>query len=151
MFFTKECIMAEEYIQTLSNEEKIVFLKLFCVLIKADGQIESDEVEFLKQISQKYGVDNNLVVEIIKNANTINHVSEAKKITNRSHALELLKELCFLANVDDSLHDSELRILIDVSRAMNIEDEKLILINRFVLDVAILEKTGRIIMEKDNG
>ena len=68
-----------------------------------------------------------------------------------AHALELLKELCFLANVDDSLHDKELQTLIKISRAMGIEDERLILINRFVLDVAILEKTGRIIMEKDHG
>ncbi len=143
--------MAEEYIQELSHEEKMIFLKLFCVLIKADGKIESDEVAFLKEISKRYGIDNNVMVDIIKNTNTVQYIAEAKKITNRSHALELLRELCFLANVDDSLHDNELHTLIEISRAMNIEDEKLILINRFVLDVAILEKTGRIIMEKENG
>lgn len=143
--------MGDEYIQTLSNEEKLIFLKLFCVLIKADGQIDNEEIDFLKIVAKRYGVDNNTIVQIIKNTNSVNYESEARKITNRSHALELLKELCFLSNIDDNLHDNELNALIGISRAMNIEDEKLILINRFVLDTAILEKTGRIIMEKDNG
>lgn len=143
--------MGDEYIQTLSNEEKLVFLKLFCVLIKADGQVDNDEIEFLKSVAKRYGVDNNAIVQIIKNSNSVNYADEARKITNRTHALELLKELCFLANIDDNLHDNELNTLIGISRAMNIEDEKLILINRFVLDTAILEKTGRLIMEKDNG
>ena len=143
--------MGDEYIQTLSNEEKLIFLKLFCVLIKADGQVDNEEIDFLKIVAKRYGVDNNTIVQIIKNTNSVNYESEARKITNRSHALELLKELCFLANIDDNLHDNELNALIGISRAMNIEDEKLILINRFVLDTAILEKTGRIIMEKDNG
>ena len=76
--------MAEEYIQTLSDAEKIIFLKLFCVLIKSDGQIENDEVSFLKEVSKKYGIGNDTMVQIIKNADTVDCVSEARKITNRS-------------------------------------------------------------------
>lgn len=143
--------MSDNYIQSLSAEEKIIFLKLFCVLIKADGQIDEDEIAFLKQIAKRYGVDNQTVVQIIKNTNSVDYLNEAGKITNRNHALELLRELCFLANIDDDLHENELNTLIKISRSMNIEDQKLILINRLVLDTIILERTSNIIMEQNNG
>lgn len=143
--------MGDEYIQSLSEEEKIAFLKLFCLMIKADGKIDEDEIAFLKQTAKRYGIANSVIVDIIKNVGSVNYNIEAQKISDRVHALELLKELCFLANIDDNLHDKELDTLIGISRALNIEDDKLILINRFVFDTIILEKTGRVILEKNNG
>ena len=143
--------MAEAYIKELSTEEKIVFLKIICKLIKADGSIDENEIAFLKQTAEIFGVDNNAVLSVIQVADSIDYVAEARKITNRSHALQLIKELCALANVDDDLDDKELDIIIDSAHAMNIEDEKIILINRWVLDSQIVAQTGRIIMEENNG
>lgn len=142
--------MDGDYIKELTQEEKLVFLKIFCKLIKADGAVEKQEVEFLKLISSRYGVSNNVVVNIIKQANAIDCLAEAKKITNRQHALELVKELCVLANIDEDLYDDELDIIIDVARAMNVEDDKVLLINRWVLDSAIVARTGEIIMERSH-
>ncbi len=143
--------MDEEYIQTLSGAEKISFLRIFCRLIKADGSIDGEEVNFLKKIASRYGIDSATMVNIIKSADKIDCMTEARQIRNRQHALELVKEMCVLANIDDDLHDNELDIIIDVARVMGVEDEKVILINRWVLDSLILNKTGRVIMEKDNG
>ena len=143
--------MGEDYIKELSVEEKIVFLKIICRLIKADSSIDEDEINFLKKTADFFGVDNSTVLEVIKVADSIDYVAEAKKITNRSHALQLVKELCALANVDDDLDDKELDIIIDSAHAMNIEDEKIILINRWVLDSQIVAQTGRIILEENNG
>ena len=89
--------------------------------------------------------------DLVLVSDSIDCVAEARKITNRSHALQLIKELCALANVDDDLDDKELDIIIDSAHAMNIEDEKIILINRWVLDSQIVAQTGRIIMEENNG
>lgn len=143
--------MDSDYIQTLTYDEKIIFIKLFCKIIKADGNIDSGEIEFLKAISARYGVDNQTMVGIIKNAGEINVPAEASRISDRGHALELLKELCVLANIDEDAADNELDIIIDTARAMGIEDEKVILINRWVLDSLILNKTGNLIMERKNG
>ncbi|MBR6356181.1 MAG: hypothetical protein IKR92_04935 [Alphaproteobacteria bacterium] len=139
-----------DYISTLSYDEKIVFLKIFCCLVRADGKIEADEISFLKDIAGRYGIDNNTVVSIIKEPR-INYVDEARKIKSRQHALQLVKEMCVLANIDNDLADNELDIVIDSARAMGIEDNKIVLINRWVLDSLILSKTGEIIMERDNG
>ncbi len=32
--------MDDEYIKTLSYEEKIIFLRIFCSLVRADGNID---------------------------------------------------------------------------------------------------------------
>ena len=58
--------------------------------------------------------------------------------------------MCVLSNIDDNIEDSELDMIIDVAEAMNIEDEKVLLINRWVLDSAIVLKTGQIIMERSD-
>lgn len=142
--------MDDEYIQTLSYDEKLIFLKVFCRLVRADGNIDADEIAFLKSIAARYGIDNNTMLSIIKDPN-IDFVAEAQKISNRAHALQLVKEMCVLANIDNDLADAELDIVIDSARAMGIEDEKIILINRWVLDSLILSKTGQIIMEQNNG
>ena len=143
--------MDEEYIATLSENERMVFVKLFCVLIASDGIIDQDEISFLKQITQKYNIQESIVVQIIKNVKSINYLQEASKITNRGHALELIKELCFLANADDNLDEKELSIIVNIARTIGIEDEKLVLINRFVLENMILYRVGRTILEKENG
>lgn len=142
--------MDGDYIKTLSGEEKIIFMKIFCGLVRADGNVDADEISFLKSIASRYGIDNNTVVGIIKMPK-IDYVAEVRKITNRKHALQLVKEMCVLANIDNDLADAELDLVIDCARAMGVEDEKIVLINRWVLDSLILTKTGQIIMEENNG
>ena len=143
--------MNDEYINFLSTEEKYIFVKIFCRMVKADNRIASEELTFLKSIALKFGIDNASLVNIVKTANSIDCIEEAKKISKRTAALELIKELCVLANIDEDLEDGELDIIIDIARAMDIEDEKVLLINRWVLDNIVLAKAGRIILEKDNG
>lgn len=143
--------MDEDYIKTLSNDEKLAFLRIFCAMVRADGAVDAEEITFLKKISLRYGIDNATVIDIIKNAANISLIEQARKITNRKHALQLIKELCVLANIDEDLHDSELDIIIDVARTCGVEDDKVVLINRWVLDSFILSKTGEIILEQSNG
>lgn len=142
--------MDNDYISSLSREEKIIFLKIFCKAVNIDGAVDEEEIDFLKNIAVRFGVNKDAIVNIIKSAKQIDCVAEAEKISNRKHALQLVKELCVLANIDDDLHDNELDLIIDCARAMNIEDEKVVLINRYVLDSLVLAKTGRIILEEDD-
>ena len=143
--------MNEEYVKFLSTEEKYIFVKIFCRMVKADSRIASEELEFLKSMALKFGIDNASLFNLVKTASSIDYIDEARKISKRTVALELIKELCVLANIDEDLGDNELDIIIDIARAMNVEDEKVLLINRWVLDNIVLAKAGRIILEKDNG
>ena len=143
--------MDSKYISELTQEEKLSFIKIFCKLINIDNTVEKEEIEFLKLIAGRYGVPGNVVIEVIRANKSIDHKAEARKITNRQHALELIKEMCVLANVDNEVGDNELDMIVDVAEAAGIEDEKVLLINRWVLDSAIVLKTGQIIMERNNG
>ena len=140
--------MNDDYINSLSFEEKTAFVKLFCLMVNADKKIGDEEISFLKTIARRYGIENAMMVSIIKNLNNIELNKEVQKISSRQHALQLIKELCVLANIDDELHDNELELIVDVANAANIEDEKIILINRFVLDSMVLNKAGNIILEQ---
>ena len=141
--------MEDNFIKDLSEEEKIVFFKIFCKLIKSDGDVDVSEIQFLKAVAKRYGLDNKLVVEIIKKVSSVDYMKEAQKITNRKHALQLIKELCVLANVDENLHDAELDIIIEIAQVLNIEEEKVVQINRWVLNNFVLQKVGRTILEED--
>ena len=141
--------MGEEFIAKLSYEEKIVFLKAFCKLIKADGVIDEKELEFLKAVAGRYGLDKQEVLDVIHNISSVDCVKEASKITNRKHALQLIKELCLLANVDEDIHDKELDIIIDMAEAMGIEEDKIVKINRWVLNNIVLAKVGHVILEDE--
>lgn len=142
--------MDGDYIASLGNDEKIIFLKIFCKMINVDGSVDGEEINFLKGVAVRFGVNKDLVLDIVKMSSLIDVVDEAKKITVRSHALQLVKELCVLANIDENLHDNELDLIIDCARAMNIEDDRVILINRYVLDSLVLAKTGKIILEEND-
>ena len=139
--------MDEEYIKNLTNEEKLIFFKLFCKMIRIDGHIAQEETDFLKHIGNFYGFAPNEIMSIIKSPE-IDHTYEASKIKNRQNALYLIKALCTLANADKSLEEKELDLIIETARALGIEDEKIILINRLVLDSLILANVEQIIMEK---
>ncbi len=143
--------MDNDYIATLSYEEKLVFIKCFCKMIKADGIIDAAELDFLNVIARRFGVEKTIVVDIVKSVANTDYIAEARKITNRQHALELIKELCVLANIDHDMDETELDIIADVAEAMNVEEQKVIAINRFVLDSLILNKVGQNILEKANG
>lgn len=142
--------MNNDYCDDLTYEEKIVFLKILCKMIKVDGEVDVEELGMLSSISKYFGVAKEEVINIIKSIKDIDFINELDKINNRQHALELIKELCVLANIDEDLHDRELDFIVDVARALNVEDDKVVLINRWVLDSIILNKAGQIIMEKTN-
>ena len=96
--------MDGEYIKELTNEEKIVFLKIFCRMIKADGSIDTEEVKFLKEIAKHFGVDGDAVVGIIKMSDSIDYVAEARKITNRKHKKQLHKQIRLKLNYSTLHH-----------------------------------------------
>lgn len=142
--------MINKFIDTLSYDEKIVFFELFCKMVKSDGIVKEEEISCLKAMAQKYGLENKEVVNIIRNASEIDYCREAEKITDRKHALQLIKELCFLSNVDGAMSDAELDIIVDAAEAMNIDEDKVVQINRLVLNNLVLLKAEQIIMEEDD-
>ena len=139
-----------EYIATLSPDEKKAFLDCFCCMICSDKQVAKEEIEFLKNIGKMYDIPEADIVAVMKSLNkneTVDNIGQ--KITDRKKALQLIKELCYLANSDSGLDDAEIDFIIDIAEKLNIENEKIKQINKWVLDKIVLLRTGDIILENE--
>lgn len=138
-----------EYISTLSSEEKKIFVECFCCMVCSDKNVAKEEIEFLKNIGKMYDIAEKDIVAIMKNLNRDGILNSVNTITDRKKALQLIKELCYLANSDSGLDDAEIDFIIDISERLNVESEKIKQINKWVLDKIVLQKTGDIILENE--
>jgi len=139
-----------DYIAGLSADEKRIFVESFCCMVYADGNVAKEEIEFLKGIGKLYGIQEQEIVSILKNMKKEAVMERVATITERTKALHLVKELCYLANSDTGLDDREIDFIIDVAEKVNVDSEKLKQINKWVLDKIVLQKTGEIILETEN-
>lgn len=138
-----------DYITTLTPEEKRVFVESFCCMVCSDKKVAKEEIDFLKSIGKMYEIPEKDIVTIMKALNRDAILEKVSTITDRKKALQLVKELCFLANSDSGLDDSEIDFIIDVAERLNVENEKIKQINKWVLDKIVLLKTGDIILENE--
>ena len=116
------------------------------MLVRVDGYIETEEVDFLNMVAQKYGIDSSVVIGIIGESENLVLADEVRKINSRTHIMQLIKELCFFANIDENLDEKEVDFIIQVAQLSNIEGEKVVQINRWVLDSLALNKVGKTIL-----
>lgn len=138
-----------EYIATLSPEEKRIFVESFCCMVCSDKKVAKEEIDFLKNIGKMYEIPESEIVNIMKSLNKEQILEKVSRITERKKALQLVKELCYLANSDSGLDDEEIDFIIDIAERLNVENEKIKQINKWVLDKLVLLKTGDIILENE--
>ncbi len=136
-----------DYIAELTPDEKRLFVECFCCMVYADGNVAKEEIEFLKGIGKIYGVEEKEIVLILKEMKKDAVLEKVKQLTDRKKTLQLVKELCYLANSDNNLGDAEIDFIIDVAEKLNVESDKIKQINKWVLDRILLQKTGEIILE----
>lgn len=135
------------YIPTLDDKEKRVFVECFCCMVYSDKNVAKEEIEFLKGIGKMYDIQETEIVTILKSMKRDEILDKVAIITERKKALQLVKELCYLANSDSGLDDAEIDFIIDVAEKLSIESDKIKQINKWVLDKILLQKTGDIILE----
>lgn len=135
------------YIQALNDNEKRIFVECFCCMVYSDKNVAKEEIEFLKGIGKMYGIQEKDIVTILQSMKRDEVLAKVSQITDRKKSLQLVKELCYLANSDSGLDDAEIDFIIDVAEKMNVENDKIKQINKWVLDKILLQKTGEIILE----
>lgn len=137
-----------QYLAEMSDDEKIIFFKVLTRLARADGKLDDNERDFIREIALVYSVPANRFEEIINVNSDDEIVAEVKKIKKRKLALELIKEMCLLANTDSDLSDNETLLIGRVGQAMGVELEKIQQISQWVIDRIIWLEEGKIIFEK---
>ncbi len=131
----------------MSDEDKLIFVKTLVRLADADGNIDEGEKEFITKLFKVFKLSENLAEEI-KATTDDDIVKLAAKISCRQVAMELIKEMCMLANSDGDLSDREILFIGKVGLAMNLELEKIEQISQWVIDRIVWLEEGKIIFEK---
>lgn len=140
--------MDMDFIAGLSEDQKVAFLKAFSRLAAADGRLDPEEIEFIKEVALTFGVSERRVEEILKIDNDEEIIEAVKAINNRRAALELIKEMCVLAHADDELSDEETVLIGKVGLAMGVDLEKIEQISNWVIDRLIWLEEAKIIFEE---
>lgn len=117
----------------LNENEKRVFTKILCRLIRADGNFDVNEIHFLGDYAKRYEIPIEEIRAIIRISATDDVVAEAANIREHSKAVELVKEMCLLANSDDNFADQELDFILQITDQINIDLETIIKINNQLL------------------
>ena len=132
----------------LSENERIIFLKSLVQLARADGIADDGEKKFIIELAKTLKIDASKAEEIKKDEKDDNVIQMASQIKNRHTAMELIKEMCMLANSDGDISDQEILLIGRVGTAMGLELEKIEQISQWVVDHIIWLEEGKIIFEK---
>lgn len=136
------------YLASMNEDERVVFLKTLAKLAMSDGEFDDEEKLFIREMALVLGVPENRYEEIKAKATDDEIVDGAKVIRDRKKAMELVKEMCLLANSDGDLSDREVLLIGRVGQAMGLELEKIEQISQWVVDRIIWLEEGKIIFEK---
>lgn len=136
------------YLADTNEDERVAFLKVLVRLAKVDGNFDSGEKDFIKNLGMIFQVPSSRYDEIKNVSNDEDVIKAVKVIRSRKTALELIKEMCLLANFDSDLSDKETMLIGKVGQAMGIELEKIEQISQWIIDRIIWLEEGKIIFEK---
>jgi len=135
-------------ILSMSDDAKVAYLQAFTRLASIDGKFDDSEKAYIKSLAEQYTVPTERISEIFKLESDDEIIKSVSKIKNRRAALELIKELCFLAHADDELSDEETLFIGRIGQAMGVELEKIEQISNWVIDRIISAEEAKVIFEE---
>ena len=140
----------KNFINTLSNGERFIFLKIICGTVAANRQVSREELLYLKEAALKYEVSGESLANMIKSSDRTALMMQARMITDRAKALMLIKDMCMVANIDSSLEDSEIDYILDIAAAMHIAPERVKEINAVDNEYLAVSQKACILLEQEH-
>ena len=134
------------FMTKISEDQKIVSLKVLFYLANIDNKRDELEIKFIRNLANLYQI--NQSEEIFKTSSEEEIIGLLKTINNRRISLELIKEMFLLGHSDSDLTDEETLFIGHAGLAMGIEIEKIEQISNWVIDKIILHEQSKIIFEE---
>lgn len=138
----------EAMMQLMNDHQRTVFLKTLLFASKLDGNVDDNEIQYIKKMAAKYKVSD--IKKIFEPTTEEKLFAELACLSRRKWVLELIKELFRLAHADDDLCDEEVLFIGRLGKALNIEMEKIEQISSWVIDYLVWREQGRIIFEEND-
>lgn len=140
----------KNFINTLDETERFIFLKVICGMVACDKQVAKEELLYLRELALKFDVKGSNLINMIKSADKKSLIKQARMIEDRSKALMLIKDLCMVANNDMHLSDDEIDYVLDIADAMGIEAERVKEINAVVNEYLEVSQKACILLEQEH-
>lgn len=140
----------KNFIDTLSQGERFIFLKIICGTVAANRQVSRAELLYLKEMALKYEVSGESLANMIKSADRKTLIMQARMIDERSKALMLIKDMCMVSNIDNTLDDHEIDYILDIAEAMNIEPDRVKDINNVVNEYLAVSQKACVLLEQEH-
>lgn len=138
----------DSIIEQLDLPIKKIFLQTFMKLVCSDGKVEKAEKLLMSDMIKRYKIPVEMFDEVrkpLQKAELFNILKNT--ITDRHTALFLIKELLNIANIDEDIAETEAVFIDDVSKTLNIDEDKVLAINKLVLDRKLWIYENDLVME----
>lgn len=140
----------KDFINSLSEKERFIFLKIICGMVAADRKVSREELVYLKELALKYEVSGDKLSAMIKSSENDILIKQARMITDRVKALALIKDMCMVANIDTELADEEIDFILDVAEAMGVEPQRVKDINAVVNEYLAVSQKAAMLLEQEH-
>ena len=140
----------KDFIMSLSDGERFIFMKIICGVVAVDRKVSREELMYLREMALKYEVSGDKLATMIKTADTPMLIKQARMIVDRTKALALVKDMCMVANLDTELADAEIDYILDVAEAMGIEAQRVQDINAVVNEYLAVSQKAAILLEQEH-
>ena len=140
----------KNFINTLDETERFIFLKVICGMVACDKQVTKEELVYLKELALKFETKGSNLINMIKSADKKSLIKQARMIEDRSKALMLIKDLCMVANNDLNLSDEEIDYILDIADAMGIDAQRVKEINAVVNEYLEVSQKACILLEQEH-
>ncbi len=139
--------MLPSYIDKATPEEKKAFFQVLVCLSGIDGKTDDEEIQYITSAAFAQNITDFQEICNFKDDKEV--IENVKVIHDRHLALELIREMCMLAHVDNILSDEETLFIGKVGLALGIEIEKVEQISNWIIDRIIWLEQAKIIFEED--
>lgn len=133
----------------LTEEQKLVYIRLLIYLTKSDSDVDVMEKQFIKNMILRF----QLPLTTLQNLSYPHSIDDLYDILmpmhNRKIAIDLLHCLRFSAAIDHDINENEIKILNNIARILEIDDDTMLVINNFVFDELMFLKQACIALEAD--
>lgn len=133
----------------LTDEQKLVYIRLLIYLTKSDNDVDVLEKQFIKNMILRF----QLPLTTLQNLSYPNSIDDLydtlKPMHDRQIAIDLLHCLRFAASVDSVINENESKIINNIARILEIDDDTMLVINNFVFDELMFLKQACVALEAD--
>ena len=134
----------------LSEEQKLVYIKLLVYLAQADNNSAAMERTFIKQTIVQMKIDPKSLRNISVPETNDDLYSALLPINGRLMAIDLLHRLWYAASIDDNFADEEIELIQKIAKIIDIDDDTILKLGNFVVDENNFFTQVKDIFETDN-